>query len=109
MVPYEEGVPFASLIAEMIFEENGVRRFIRFFTQGHVGFFGRIFTFFSIAFFASRYQIVPGVGAAACTGCYVIDGQIFLGAAILAFVIVEFEYILPGKINALVRGVNISI
>ena len=38
-----------------------------------------------------------------------IDRQILLGAAILTFVVIAFEYVLPGKINALVRGVNISI
>jgi hypothetical protein len=38
-----------------------------------------------------------------------VDSQFFFGAAILALIIVAFEYILPGKINALVRGVNISV
>jgi hypothetical protein len=39
----------------------------------------------------------------------VIDGKILPGATILALMVVSFEYILPGKINALVRGVDISV
>jgi hypothetical protein len=38
-----------------------------------------------------------------------VDRKILTGTAILTLVIITFENILPGKINALVRGVNISI
>ena len=38
-----------------------------------------------------------------------IDSELSQRAAVLALKIVAIKYILPGKINALVRGVNISI
>ena len=38
-----------------------------------------------------------------------VDGELTTCAAVLAFEVVAFKYILPCKINALVRGVNISI
>ena len=38
-----------------------------------------------------------------------IDGKIFLGAAVLAFVVIALENILAGKINALVGGVHIWV
>jgi hypothetical protein len=38
-----------------------------------------------------------------------VNGQVFSCTAILTLVVITLKDILPGKINALVRGVNISI
>lgn len=82
---------------------------MRLAAQRHVGFFGAIVAFFGVALFARRYQVHPGIATSAGAGCYVVYGKLLLGATILALIVIALEYILPGKINALVRGVNISI
>ena len=47
--------------------------------------------------------------APARTGHDMVKSQIAGGAAILALKVVALENVLPGKINALVRGVNIAV
>jgi len=105
----QEGIPFARLVIHVVFEENRVRGFIRLFAQRHIGFVGGIITFFGIAPFAGRHEVEPGILTATGPGHDVVDRQVFPDAAVLAFMIITLEYILPGKINALVRGVNISV
>src|SRR3569832_2129531 len=65
--------------------------------------------FFRIALFACSNEIDPRIGPALCARYHMIDGQIAFGATILTLKIVAFEYILPGKINPFVRGINISV
>jgi hypothetical protein len=105
----EEEIPFFRLPIHEIFKEDRVRWFAWFFAQGHKRFFGRKVAFLGVALFACRHKICPGVLATLRARRDMVDGQIAFGPAILAFMIVALEYILPGKINALVRGVNISI
>lgn len=105
----EEAVPLARLSVQMIFQKYGVRWFVWFFTKLHARFLRCIVTLFSVAFFACSYQVHPAVGAAFCSRHYVVDRQVASRPAILAFKVVAFKYILPGKINALVGGVYISI
>ena len=75
----------------------------------HARFLRRVITFLGVAPFASRDQVRPRVAATAGAGRNMINGEIFVSAAVLAFPTIALEYILPGKINALVRGVHITI
>lgn len=109
MISDEKRIPFTCLAIHMIFKENRIRRLVRFLAKDHVRFFGSIITFLGVAFLARGNEVGPRINTAARAWRHVIDRQIFPCAAILTFVIVALEYILPGKINALVRGVNISI
>ena len=59
--------------------------------------------------FYRQYQVHPGIPAALCSRHNVINGKIFSRSAILALEVIAFKYILPGKINALVGGVDISV
>jgi hypothetical protein len=105
----QKSIPLPGLPAHVVFQKDRIRRFVWFFAQGHIGFFGRVFSFFSIASFASCHQVDPGITTTTGTWCNVVDRKVFAGATILAFVVIAFKYILPCKINALVRGVNVSI
>lgn len=109
MMTGEKGIPFPGLTVEVIFEKDGVRRFIRLVPERHHGLFGRALTFLGITLFACGNKVEPIVAAAPGSRHHVVDGKVALGAAILALKVVALEYILPGKINALVGGVNISI
>jgi hypothetical protein len=105
----EKSIPLAGLPAHVVFQKDRIRRFVWFFAQGHISFFRRALSFFRIAPFARGNQVDPGVATTAGTRCDVIDREVLPGAAILALVVIAFKYILPGKINALVRGVHISV
>ncbi len=105
----EKRVPLACLTVHVVFQENGVRGFMRFSAQRHVRLFRSIVSFFGVAFFTGRSKIQPGIATTASAGYDMVDCKFLFCAAILALVIVALEYILPGKINALVRGVNISV
>ena len=105
----QKHIPFTGLPAKVISEKNRVRRFVGLSTQLHIGLFGSIIPFFCIAFFTRGDKICPGIHSSARPWRNVINRKIFFGAAILTFVVIAFKYILPGKINALVRGVHISI
>jgi hypothetical protein len=109
MMPTEKRIPFSGLIAHVIFQEDSIGRFQRLSAEGHLGIVWRIVTLLGVAPFTGGNQIRPGILTAFCPWNYVIDGEFFTCAAILTLVIIAFEYILPGKINALVRGVNISV
>ena len=109
MVANKERIPLSGLSIHMIFKKDRVRWFIRFLTKRHICFFRCIVAFFCIAFFTSGHKIGPCVCTTARSGHNMIDCQVFACSAILTLVVVAFKYILPGKINALVRGVNISI
>lgn len=109
MMACEKRVPLPCLTIHVVFQENGVRGFVRFSAQRHVRLFRSIVSFFGVTFFTSRSEVQPRIATTAGTGYNMIDRQLFFGAAVLALVIIALEYILPGKINALVRGVNISV
>jgi hypothetical protein len=109
MMTNKEWIPLTCLTTHMVFEEDGVRRLVRFLAQDHVCFFRHIIAFLCITFFTRGNEIRPRIHSAACAWHDVIDRQFFARATILTFMIVAFEYILPGKINALVRGVDISV
>lgn len=105
----QKRIPLPGLSVQMIFQKDRIRGLVGFLAQRHVGFFGGILSFFRIAFFTGGNQVHPCIDTAAGTRGNVIDGEVLAGTAILAFMIVALEYILPGKINALVGGVNISV
>ena len=105
----KKDIPVTDLIIHVILEKDSVRRLVWFSTQRHVGIFGGEFSFFGVTFFTRGNQIYPRIRTPSRTRYNVIDRKIFPGAAILTFMVIALEYILPGKINALVRGVNISI
>jgi hypothetical protein len=109
MMAIQKDIPIADLVTHMIFEKDRIGWFVWFSAQRHIGIFGRVFPFFGVTFFAGGNQVDPRIRTTSRTRHDVIDRQIFLGAAILTFMVIALEYILPGKINALVRGVNISI
>ncbi len=54
-------------------------------------------------------RFVHGVSTFSGAGVGVVDGKLPFGAAVLALVIVALEYVLPGKINALIRGVYVAV
>lgn len=93
----------------MIFQENRIRWLQGLLAQVHACFFRCVVAFFCIAFFTGGYQVCPGIHPAAGTRRDVVDGKVFPGTAILTFIPIALEYILPGKINALVGGVDISV
>lgn len=97
------------MIVYIIFQENMIGWLVRLSFQRHISFFWRIVAFLGITFFASCYQISPGMSATSRTGHNVIQREVALGATVLAFEIVALEYILPGKINPLKGGCNVSI
>lgn len=105
----QKAVPFTRLPIQMILKKYGVRWFVWFSTKGHVSFLRCIVSFFCIAFFAGCYKIHPRVSPTLCPRHYVVNCEIAPGTAVLAFEIVALKNILPGKINALVGGVYISI
>src|SRR5690242_11419613 len=109
MVSDKKRIPLACLAIHVIFEKNRIRRFVRFLPEDHVSFFRCIIAFLRIALLAGSDQVCPGINTTASTGHDMIDRQVFPGATVLTLMVVALEYILPGKINALVRGVNISI
>lgn len=93
----------------VVLKKNSVRGFIRSPAQCHVGDFEGMITFLGIAFFARRNQVRPRVCSTLGARYHMIDREIALGTAILALEIITLEYILPGKINALVGSVYISV
>lgn len=93
----------------MIFQKNRIRRFERFFPEVHSCFFGHVVTFPGVALLARSYQVSPRIDAASCARDDMVDRKILPRSAVLALIAVALEDILPGKINALVRGVNISV
>jgi len=104
----QELIPF-TLVAQMILEKNGIGGFCRFLTQEHASLLGCIVTFLRVALLACSDQVCPGIFSTARPRDDVINGQVFTRTAVLTFIAVAFEDILPGKINALVGGVDISI
>src|SRR5688572_24268221 len=109
MMSIKKDIPVANLITHVVFEKDRIGRFVGFSAQGHVCVFGGVLSFFGVTFFTRGDQVYPCIRTASRPRYNVIDRQIFPGAAILTFMVIALEYILPGKINALVRGVNISI
>lgn len=109
MMAGQKSIPLTCLAIHVIFQKNRVRRFLWLSAQRHVRFFGRVVAFLGVALLAGRYQVYPCIATTAGARGNMIDGKLLLGAAILALVVVALKYILPGKINALVRGVNISV
>lgn len=105
----KEAVPFTRLAVKMIFKKYCVRWLIWFFPEGHVGLLRSKVSFLSVAFFAGSYEVNPGIFATLCPGYHMINCEITTGSAVLTFKVVAFEDVLPGKINALVGGVHISI
>lgn len=109
MMACEKRIPLSCLTVHVVFQENRIRGLMRFSAQRHVGLFRSIISFFGVAFLTGSSEVQPRIATTASAGHYMIDRQLLFGAAVLAFVVVAFKYILPGKINALVRGVNISV
>lgn len=105
----EIGVPLTSLSIEMIAQKNGIGRLMRLLPKEHIGFLRHEVSFPRVALFARGNEVRPRVLSSPCPGYDMVDGQLFPRAAILAFVVIALENILPCKINALVRGVNISV
>lgn len=105
----QKNVPFTRLPVHVITEKNSVRWLIRFSSKDHVGLLGCVVTFLGVAFLAGSDQVGPRISTSACPGDHVVDGQVLLRTAVLTFIVVALEYVLPRKINALIRGVNISV
>src|SRR5688572_9793251 len=108
MMATQKHIPL-TLSVEVIFQEDGIGGLQGFFSQRHVGLLRGIFPFSGITFFAGSYKIHPGISTAARAGNDMVDGEFTPYAAVLTFEIITLEYVLPGKINALVGGVNISV
>ena len=105
----KEAVPFTRLPVKMIFKKYGVRWFVWFFPKRHAGLLRCKVSFLGVALFARSNEIHPCIFTTLCPGYHMVNCEIATGAAILTFKVVAFKYILPGKINALVGGVYISI
>ena len=105
----KETIPFSALPIHVVFQKDRIRRFIGLTLERHICLLWSMLSLFSIALFTGCHKIGPAILTRARTRQDVIDGQVFFRSTVLAFVIVAFEYVLPGKINALVRGVHISV
>jgi hypothetical protein len=108
-VTCQKRIPLSRLFIHVVFQENCIGRFERFFSQEHFRFLRSKITFARITSFTSGYEICPGILPAFSARDYVVNSQLSLSATVLTFITIAFKYILPGKINALVRGVNISV
>src|SRR5690606_24536261 len=102
-------IPLVGLAVQLILEKDRGRGFERFPSQRHSGFLGREVPLLRIAFLASSDEVGPCIASTASPGEHVIDSEVASRAAVLAFKVIAFEYILPGKRNALVGGVNVSV
>src|SRR5690606_36381548 len=109
LMAIQKCIPLVGLAVQLILEKDRVRGFERFPSQRHSGFLGREVPLLRIAFLASSDEGGPCIASTASPGEHVIDSEVASRAAVLAFKVIAFEYILPGKRNALVGGVNVSV
>lgn|SRR5690606_2558853 len=109
LMAIQKCIPLVGLAVQLILEKDRVRGFERFPSQRHSGFLGREVPLLRIAFLASSDEVGPCIASTASPGEHVIDSEVASRAAVLAFKVIAFEYILPGKRNALVGGVNVSV
>jgi|SRR5690606_24123437 len=109
LVAVEESIPLVGLTIQLIFKKDRVRGFVRLPSQRHLGFLRRVVSFLCIALLASGNEVRPRIESATSLREHVIDGEVASRAAVLAFEVIALEYVLPGKRNALVGGVNVSV